>query len=132
MLIVSLVMNYGLAGADDYVKMMLRYLQLIVHLQLIGIPIPGLVMKSNSAWVQIAYFDVLSEDGICSACEMDQYFEFDYERDKIISSTIPAQFQTLWYTSSNYLSNTGSFGLVLTLYFVKIILISMLSSLTQF
>jgi hypothetical protein len=48
LLILTLVMNYGLAGGAEYMTMLLRYLQLVVHLQLIGIPVPAIVMMSKS------------------------------------------------------------------------------------
>ena len=35
--------------------------------------------------IQIAQFDVLSGEGICAKCEIAQYFEFDEERDELIS-----------------------------------------------
>lgn len=132
MLIITLVMNYGLTGAAEYMQLLLRYLQLAVHLQLIGIPVPAIVMMSNSAWVQVSQFDILSGDGICEQCELPQYFDLDEDRDEAISDQIISRFQTLWYKSYNCLENIGSLGIVFALYFVKVLAIFVLTFLFNF
>jgi len=132
LLILTLVMNYGLAGAAEYMTMLLRYLQLVVHLQLIGIPVPAIVMMSNSAWVQVSQFDILSGDGICEQCELPQYFDLEEDRDEAISEEIISRFQTLWYKSYNCLENIGSLGIVFGLYFAKVLVILGLAFLFNF
>ena len=42
---------------------------------------PANIMISNSLLIQVAQFDVLSNEGICSQCDIYQYFEFDKVRD---------------------------------------------------
>lgn len=132
MLLVSIIFNYGLVGAADYVTMLLRYLQMVVHLQLIGVPVPAIVMMSNSAWVQVSQFDIFSGDGFCEQCELPQYFESDEERDEAISEQIISRFSTLWYKDYNVIENIGSLGIVFALYFVKVLALGIMSFLSYF
>ena len=54
---------------------MIRYLQINIHLGLVKVQIPANIMISNSLLINIAMFDILSSDGICQKCELNNYFE---------------------------------------------------------
>jgi hypothetical protein len=41
--------------------------------------LPANVMMLNKILLNVAMYDVVSEDGICSTCEVKNYFYFDDE-----------------------------------------------------
>ena len=68
-------LNYLFAdGGTEYITQMIRYLQINIHLGLIKLQIPANILLNNNLLVNIAMFDILSEDGICNRCELSNYF----------------------------------------------------------
>jgi hypothetical protein len=57
-------------GGMVYLNETLRSLQIIVHFALLKIILPANVMMINMILVQVAMYDILTEDGICSTCEI--------------------------------------------------------------
>ena len=77
-LIVFFCLNYVLKdGGMQYLTETLRSLQIIVHLSLFNIILPANVMIMNELLLQVAMYNVLSEDGMCSTCEIKNYFRFN-------------------------------------------------------
>ena len=71
-------MNFLFAdGGTDYITQMIRYLQVVIHIGLIELQIPANVLLNNNLLINIAMFDVMSEEGICKKCELKNYFEED-------------------------------------------------------
>lgn len=84
-------------------------------------------MIMNQILINVAMFNVLSEDGICSNCEIKQYFTFDEEMINEASDSIPAQTRDLGYKSYNFLQNTGTISFFLIGYFIQVFVLGIMS-----
>jgi hypothetical protein len=62
-----------------YLTETLRSLQILVHVPLFSIILPANVMMLNKILLNVAMYDVVSEDGLCATCEVKNYFYFDDE-----------------------------------------------------
>ena len=59
MLVAVFLLNFVLSGSMKYMAMLARFLQIVLHLPLIHISIPGNVISLNKVLIEVAMFDVL-------------------------------------------------------------------------
>jgi len=75
MLIVAVAMNFVLAGSMQYMMIMIRSLQMILHLPMLNVIVPGNVNMFIGLIIPIAMFDVLENDYV----NPSMLFEFEEE-----------------------------------------------------
>ena len=59
MLVIVFLLNFVLSGSMKYMTMLVRFLQIVLHLPLIHISIPGNVISLNKVLIEVAMFDIL-------------------------------------------------------------------------
>ena len=84
-------------------------------------------MIMNQILINVVMFDVLSENGICSNCEIKHYFRFDDDMINEASDNIPAQTRDLGYSSYNFLQNTGTISFFLIGYFNQVFILGIMT-----
>ena len=61
-------------------QQMIRSLQIILHLAMNSVVFPAITMISYSALMEVAMYDVLGEERICTNCNLDTWLEYDSEK----------------------------------------------------
>jgi hypothetical protein len=113
-----------------YMLQLIRALQIILHLAMNKIVFPALVMIVFASLVEVAMFDVLGEERICSNCNVDTLLEYDQEQIESKQQYILGQLQDLGYPSYIALQNLGSIGTFLVLYIIKVAFVGCLMLMT--
>jgi hypothetical protein len=111
-LVGTFFVNLVFQGAMSYLVSFINSLQLLIHLPLFNIVIPGNVNHFLKILVPVTQFDILD-----SSWTTEKIFEFDEEEIEEKSQDITDQTKDLGYETHNSVLNLGSISF---LYFVKI------------
>ena len=85
MFLIGLALNLVFFGGSHYMTILIRLLQIILHLPMLFTPVPGNVISSFKVLISIAMFDILENDyGIGP----ELFLEFDEEGQERISGDI--------------------------------------------
>ena len=102
-LIGTFAMNVVMTGAMTYMTGMIRSLQLILHLPIFSVVIPGNVAMMFSLMVPVVMYDILD-----SSYTSEFFLTFDWDGQEEESSSIRSQVRDLGYGSHNSILNLGS------------------------
>lgn len=108
----TFAMNIIMTGAMTYMTGMIRSLQLILHLPIFSVIIPGNVSMMFSLMVPVVMYDILD-----SSYTSELVFTFDFEAEEQLSSSIRSQVRDLSYDSHNSILNLGSVLVFVAFYF---------------
>jgi hypothetical protein len=126
MLLVTFLMNLVLSGSLRYMIMMIRFLQIVLHLPLLCISIPSNVIALNKVLIQVAMFDLLSSDWTT-----DLLLKYKGDTQEEFQADTLDQAQDIGYETHYSLKNLGSLGIFLALYFVKLLLFLIVNGLSK-
>lgn len=85
MFLIGLALNLVFFGGSHYMTILIRLLQIILHLPMLFTPVPGNVISTFKVLISIAMFDILENDyGIGP----ELFLEFDEEGQERISDDI--------------------------------------------
>jgi len=115
-LIGTFAMNVVMTGAMTYMTGMIRSLQLILHLPIFSVVIPGNVAMMFSLMVPVVMYDILD-----SSYTSELLLTFDWDGQEEESSSIRSQVRDLGYGSHNSILNLGSVLVFVCFYFIEVI-----------
>jgi hypothetical protein len=124
------IMNIILDGGKLFMLQLIRSLQVVVHLALNKIVFPSIVMMFFTSLVEVAMFDILGEERICSNCNVGTWLEYDEMQIEEKQKYIMNQIQDLGYETNVALNNLGSIGTMLTVYLFKLAILFILVLIT--
>ena len=73
LLIGSVAMNVLFVGAVEYMQLLMRYLQLMVHLPMVKVPFPAQTILFVKNVIEVAMYDILGKVDM----NVDRLFAFD-------------------------------------------------------
>ena len=114
-----LILNIVFSGLLNKMISAIRSLQIITHLLMLSIIVPGNVNLVMSVLLPITQFDILDPDWTT-----DLVLEFDEPAHENSQYEIPDQTRDLGYETRNSMLNLGSIAIFLGGWFVKVIMYS--------
>jgi hypothetical protein len=117
-LVATFLVNIVFQGAMSYLVSFINSLQMIIHLPLLQIIVPGNVNNFFKILMPIVNFEILD-----SSWTTELLFKFDFEDLEENSKDILDQTRDLGYDSHNTVLNMGSLGIYSFLYFAKVLFV---------
>ena len=106
-------------GSMEYTLTMINSLQMIVHLPILNIIIPGNVMMFMQIVLPIVMFDIL-EPLESMGISIDFLFSFDVEARTNTSEEILHQMRELGYQTHNSVLNLSALSVAILVYFLRL------------
>ena len=120
-LIIAFVINQILAGSMQYMLGMIRCLQMVLHLPLINIVVPGNVTMIFAVIIPIAMFDVLDNESY----NYSTLFKFDQQ------TNVSDQVQDIGYDNNSAMNNLGSIVIYIFYYIARVLVVIVLAALAH-
>ena len=118
--LIAFFLNLALSGGFQYFLMMIRVLQITLHLPLLQTLIPANVMMVFQVIISIAMFDILDNDyGI----GLELFMNFDDSGQEKMSIDIRDQVKDLGYQSYNTINNLSTLAILIVFYFFKLFIL---------
>lgn len=118
--LIAFILNLVLTGGFEYFIMMIRVLQMTLHLPMLQILVPANVIMVFQVIITIAMFDILENDyGI----GLELFMNFDDKGQEEISIDIRDQIKDMGYGSHNTINNLSTLAILIVLYFFKLIIL---------
>ena len=108
----------------EYTLTMINSLQMIVHLPILRIILPGNVMMFMQIILPIVMFDVI-EPFERFNISLDSLFNFDFKKRSETSQEILNQMRELGYQTHNSLTNLSALSVAIIIYFLRVIVLGM-------
>ena len=125
-ILIYLITQWGLAMRYNFI--MIRSLQMIMHLPLVQISFPGNAISLISQMIPVVGFDIL-ETIIDWEVVNESFSIFNFGEHEFLSERIFAQLNDIGYETFNAVMILNTIGIVLVLYVIKVILLSLFASL---
>ena len=117
LLIGSFVLNFVFQGAMSYILSVIRSLQMVLHLPMFSVIMPGNVTMFFQILLPFVMFDIFDPSNLLS-----YFVDFDDEAQEELLSKMHTQMKDLGYESHNAVINLGSVFVFGLLYFFQVIL----------
>ena len=120
----ALGLNILMTGSEsmDYFIAMINSLQMIIHLPMLWVVMPGNVAMFFKLILPIVMFDVLdSLDD--TEYDPNNYIPYDEDLNELDKNKFISQMKDLGYKTHNSILNLGSLFILLTVYFVRLIML---------
>ena len=121
--LISLLLNMMLNGLLGLLVGMINSLQLIIHLPIMNVPFPANAMTIVKSLVPIVMFEILEYKDILLGFLIGDEKEIVNIQENL---NIPDQVQDLKYDSHKPMKLMGSLGVMVALYFLKVMVYFML------
>ena len=109
-LLVAFFLNLFLSGSWGYMIGMIRCLQMVLHIPLLNVIVPGNITMVFGFIIPIVMFDVMEND----TYNYGTVLEFDEK------TNVSGQVQNIGYDNNSSIQNLGSIAIFFSIYFVKV------------
>mmetsp|Transcript_27117 Transcript_27117/g.41271 ORF Transcript_27117/g.41271 Transcript_27117/m.41271 type:complete len:244 (-) Transcript_27117:1254-1985(-) len=121
LLVIVFLLNVVLQGGMRYMLLLIRALQIVLHIPLLRIAVPAHVAKLFSSTISVATFDVLDPEWTTQLL-----FNFDDDRQGELQSELLDQMEDLGYETHNAILNLGSLAIFTFFYFCELAIVGAL------
>ena len=117
LLIILFLLSLEIDGAMTFMLIMLRMLQLILHLPFVRVVVPAIVSLFFNHLIPIAMFDITDP-----SYTTELFFKFNHRKEKDLQNGRMGQIVDLGYKANSFTLNLGSLSLFMFIYFIKLFL----------
>lgn len=124
LMVIFNVLFSGTEAMEHYV-LMINSLQIVMHVPLFSIALPGNVILFLEKTIPIVMFDIIKEDWRINPTN---HFEFDEEHNALRTDDprFTAQMADIGYDTHNFLNNVGSVYIFFSIYMVRVMMLGLL------